>query len=157
MIDHDDKDFADINLNGPMDQRLIIAQRLMDAIKKLNIHFYTLLRSNIDTRDSVEGIAEKTQEYIKRVGVELVTVAQKLEPLNQNVNLLIQDVRTVQAKLDAMENRLLLLLPYAWHPTVPTNPENPPYGTFLGPVTCEAKSYAEKEYSDNTATKEKKP
>jgi hypothetical protein len=34
-------------------------------------------------------------------------------------------------------------------------PENPPYGTLLGPVTCEVKSYAEKEYSDNTAPKEK--
>mgnify|MGYP001216053517 CR=1 FL=1 len=75
----------------------------------------------------------------------------KLETLAQNVNLLIQDVRTVQAKLDAMENRLLLLLPYPWHPTTIDNPINPPpYGTLLGPVTCEVKSYAEKEYADMT-------
>ena len=56
--------------------------------------------SNYPDKEWMDYVLSQLLDAIKRVEA-------KVEPLNQNVNLLIQDVRQLQAKLDALENRLL--------------------------------------------------
>ena len=88
--------------------------------------------------------AQRILNAIKRVEA-------KVEPLNQNVNLLIQDVRQLQAKLDALENRLLPPgYAFIQKPSeiTPAGQVNIP--TVFTPPGPAVKSYAEKDYADMT-------